>query len=124
MGQDVLKEMATISKLLQLTMRDTRAFTLAVERGYIVVTEDGQHLRWMLGSITLLAYFCGKLWCGDYSAYNRRLGTKVWRQGEKSLPVSELHRVFGINYIRQSRQNRKNHASPENFQLVDNLFDI
>jgi len=122
MGQSVLtKEMATLSKLLQVTMLHAEAFDAAVEKGYIVMTEEGT-LAWMLGSNTLLAYFCGRLWCGDKGMYSRRKKAMLWQMGEGVFPAVALGKVFGCTTLKQTRQRRKNMVLPEHFELVDQLF--
>lgn len=118
----VLERLAAHSRVLQLKMRNARAFEIAVEEGYIVVADDGQHLRWTLGSDVLLAYFCGRVWCGDRGFRSRRKGKCVWRLGDGVFPAAELGRLFGLSALKQKRNNRKNMALPGCYQLVDNLF--
>jgi len=103
-------------------MLDAQAFEAAVERGYIEAREDGT-LAWMLESNTLLAYFCGRLWCGDKGKYIRRKRAMVWQTGEKTFPAVSLGKVFGCNSLKQARMNRKNNVLPEQHELIDMLFD-
>ena len=123
MGHKVLKELAALSKMLQKTMLDARAFEMAVKEGYIEVADDGKHLRWMLGNKTLLAYFCGKLWCGDKGFRSRRNGGMTWLTGKGAFPGAELNRLFECSVLKQTRNNRRNLKLPEHYELVDALFD-
>jgi len=121
-GNTVLtKEMATLSKLLQVTMLHAEAFAKAVEKGYVKVREDGT-LAWTLKSNTLLAYFCGRLWCGDRGVYSRRKGAMLWQTGDGVFPAAALGKVFGCTSLKQTRHRRKNMVLPEHFELVDYLF--
>lgn len=124
MGQNILpNEMATLSKLLQLTMLHTTAFDTAVDKGYVEVREDGT-LMWMLESNTLLAYFCGRLWCGDKGTYSQRKHATLWHLGTQgAFPATALAKLFGCNSLKQTRQRRKNMALPERHELIDILFD-
>lgn len=117
------KEIATLSKMLRVTMSDEHAFVVAVERGLIKVADDGNHLKWTLGSKVLLAYFCGKMWAGDRGVYSVRKKRKVWRNGDMLFPGKELDRIFGLDSLKQMRHNRKNMPLPNYHYLVDNLFD-
>jgi len=107
--------------VLRKTMLHGEAFDAAVEKGYIVMTEDG-HLAWMLGSSTLLAYFLGRLFSGDYGRYSKVKDGKVWLRGKKAFPATELQELFGEPSLRKLRQNREGRLLPENYELVDLLF--
>lgn len=106
---------------LQSIMLNAHAFDMAVELRYIQLADDG-HLLWMLGSNTLLAYFLGRLFCGDYSRFSQRKGCCLWLTGDGVFPAADLQALFRINSLKDLRRKRKNLMSPENFQLVDNLF--
>jgi len=121
MEQSVHNELETLSKLLRLTMLNEKAFDKAVEQGYIEVREDGT-MEWMLESKTLLAYFCGRIWCGDYGKYSRRVGSTLWQLGDGVFPSARLERLFSVSLLRQTRNKRKNLALPEYHQLIDILF--
>lgn len=94
----------------------------AIDRNYISVNDDWT-LHWVAGGSTLLAYFCGKMWCGDYGKHIRRSGKTVWKSGMRHFPASELGRLFGIDGMKQIRYNRRDTALPECWQLIDELFD-
>lgn len=114
--------MIQISKILELTMTNSEALSKAVEKGYVEVREDGT-LAWMLESNTLLAYFCGRLWCGDKGMYSRRKKAMLWQVGDAAFPAVALGKVFGCTSLKQTRQRRKNMVLPEHFELIDYLFD-
>lgn len=124
MGLHVQSELATLTKQLQETMLNASAFDKAVAMGYIVMAEDGQHLVWALGNNALLAYFCGKLWCGDKGVFSRRKQAMLWSPGKLMFPAAQLNRTFGVTTLKQIRIKRKNLTLPRCFQLVDNLFDM
>ena len=115
--------MAALSKLLQQTMLDQEAFLVAVAKGYIVVGSDEEHLHWTLGGQTMLAYFCGRMWCGDCGRYSRRRHSMLWMQGQGTFPGAMLDRLFGTSVLKQTRQRRKKLPLPEYHQLIDLLFD-
>ena len=110
------------SKILQNTMLNTHAFTRAINQGFITPREDGT-LVWTLENHTLLAYFCGRLWCGDKGAYSRRKDAMLWQMGKKAFPAVALAKVFGINSLKQTRNRRKNMPLPVHAELIDTLFD-
>ena len=63
-------------------------FAKAIESGYI--EEVGSHYSWK-GTKALLAYMCGRIYCGDYPVF----------------PDVELNALFEQTGIGQSRQNRR-----------------
>lgn len=110
-----------LPRKLQVRMLNDSAFDMAVEEGYIQMTEDG-HLMWMLGNNTLLAYFLGRLFCGDSAYFSRGRGVGIWQKGEKVFPGAELQRLFGVNTLKQLRQKRCSRPLPEHYELIDKLF--
>ena len=107
--------------LLRLKMRNSEAFDKAVEAGYINVQDDGS-LKWTLGSQTLLAYFMGRLFCGDYGQYSRRKHAMIWQRGKGVFPAKALQALFEMKSLKRMRLKRVNEVLPENFQLIDSLF--
>ena len=108
--------------LLRLKMRNSEAFNKAISNGYIQPQDDG-HLKWTLGSQTLLAYFMGRLLCGDYGKFCKRKKAKVWVKGNRTFPDKNLCELFGVNTLKQLRQKRTLQAIPDYSELIDNLFD-
>lgn len=114
---------AALSQVLRVTMLDAQAWDRAVEQGYIEVRAEGG-LRWTLESQTLLAYFCGRLWSGDRGAYSRRKKAMVWIMGDQgTFPAAALGRLFGNTSLKQTRNRRRNMTLPEQFQIIDFLFN-
>ncbi len=107
--------------LLRLKMRNTEAFDKAVEAGYINVQDDGS-LKWTLGSETLLAYFMGRLFCGDFGQYSRRKNVMIWQRGNGMFPAKTLQTLFEMKSLKRIRLKRDKMPLPENFQLIDSLF--
>lgn len=115
-------EVAALVKQLPMKLRykaDPRVLTLAVEQCYIAIDEQGR-LRWLLESKTLLAYFCGRMWCGD-TPRNAR-GRQVWVQGGCSFPAKDLDALFAATNLRTLREKRKKSLLPTGAELVDTLF--
>ncbi len=111
----------TLPPLLQEAMLNSRAFEEAVSLGYIRPTTDGR-LVWTLGSKTLLAYFLGRLFCGDHGRYSERKRCMMWQLGSGTFPAKALHALFGLNTLFDLRRNRAEFSLPEHFQMVDRLF--
>ena len=104
-------------------MLDAKAFIRAVKEGYIVKGDEGVRLKWMLGSQTLLAYFCGRLWSGDKEQFSRRKGRMVWQTGTGVFPDAQLSRLFGSPALKQTRYRRRDLVLPAHHELVDRLFE-
>ena len=102
-------------------MRNSEAFNKAISNGYIQQQDDG-HLKWTLGSQTLLAYFMGRLLCGDYGQYSRRKHAMIWQRGKGVFPAKALQALFEMKSLKRMRLKRVNEVLPENFQLIDSLF--
>jgi len=122
MEQNKQDKVAALPKMLQITMLNAQAFEGAMNKGYIVIAEDGEHLEWTLGNKTLLAYFCGKMWCGDIGVYSARKKCMLWQCGKGAFPADALKHVFNTNVLATSRCRRKNMPLPQHFELIDNLF--
>lgn len=117
-----LSAVVVCDRLLQVTMLNAQAFHRAVQYGYIQVDQKG-NLHWMLGSTTLLAYFCGRMWCGDASRYSRRVQAGLWTFGKRQFPAASLNRTFGVTTLKESRNRRKNRTLPRGYEVIDSLFD-
>ena len=126
MGDNIqLEQLAELVKHLPIKLRSKgsiAALEAAVKQNYISVKED-HTLQWEAECKTLLAYFCGKAWSGDYSRYSRTCGKTIWKTGNIPFPSSEIDRLFNTNSLKQIRNNRKNTALPYRWQLIDELFD-
>ena len=79
-------------------------FAKAIEAGYI--EEVGSHYSWK-GTKALLAYMCGRIYCGDYPEYSKYEQKTFWEFGNGLFPDVELNALFEQTGIGQSRQNRR-----------------
>lgn len=93
----------------------------AIREDLIVMTDDG-HLRWNHESSTLLAYFCGRMWCGDKAVCCRHGSRKIWKRGNRPFLETELELLFGVPHLRQLREKRFFLTIPNDAQLIDSLF--
>lgn len=98
-----------------------KVFAKAIEAGYM--KEEGSHYKWNESKV-LLAYMCGRIYCGDISVYDKTDEKYYWKFGKYDFfPDSELKVLFGVSDIGQSRQNRKDLATPKKSQEIDKLFE-
>ena len=94
-------------------------FSKAVEAGYM--EEAGSHYSWK-GTKVLLAYMCGRIYCGDVPEYSKHEQKSFWKFGNGLFPDVELNALFEQTGIGQSRQNRRDMAVPANAGEIDKLF--
>lgn len=97
------------------------ALDKAVQAGLICIEDGVWH--WQHKSKTLLAYFCGRVWCGDMPRIDPVTRLNIWRKGCMLFPDKELQQLFQINNLRLSRKQRIDCAVPEGAEVIDNLFD-
>lgn len=98
-----------------------QVFALAIEKG--LMEEVGNHYKWN-ESKALLAYMCGRIYCGDYPKYSARDVKSYWKPGRTEFfPESDLNALFQETALGQSRQNRKGEAVPMGSKKVDDLFE-
>ena len=95
-------------------------FAKAVEAGYM--EEDCSHYRWRKGTKALLAYMCGRIYCGDVPEYSELDRKSFWKFGNGLFPDAELNALFEQTGIGQSRQNRRDMPVPANAGEIDKLF--
>lgn len=96
------------------------AWGRAVEQGFVAATEEGW--RWTAGSLTLLAYFCGRLACDDSVRRSKRCGY-VWVKGCGMFPGKSLNRLFGVGTLRQLRDKGLGQRAPDGHEAIDRLFE-
>lgn len=116
--------LAALVRQLPLKLRsraNADVLAAAVAEHVIDLTPEGQ-LVWRLGSKTLLAHFCGRMWCGDTLVYNPRRRSWRWQLGEGNFPEKDLCRLFGVQGLRNLRRQRDLCAPPCGFELIDRLF--
>lgn len=94
-------------------------FAKAIEAGYI--DEVGSHYSWK-GTKALLAYMCGRIYCGDYPEYSKYEQKTFWKFGNGLFPDVELNALFEQTGIGQSRQNRRDMPVPNNAGEIDKFF--
>lgn len=127
MGHSVRNEaMADLVKNLPMKLRvglRVEVLCAAVEEGFLTVTAEGK-LVWLLESKTLLAYFCGRMWCGDTPIYNKRVGGYVWVSGGARFPKKDLVALFGVGNLRTLREQRCTNVAllPVGWELVEKVF--
>ena len=94
----------------------------ALQEGLVTVTADG-HWQWQLESKTLLAYFCGRMWCGDTPIYSKRANGYIWQSGEGRFPRKDLVELFGVRNLRTLREQRYMGLLPIGWELVEKIFE-
>lgn len=106
---------------LVLTPKQQQAFSLAVERGYMTRGDDGTY-QWQLPKV-LLAYFLGRLFCGDYISTDNVAHRKEWTAGSKDLPERQLVRLLGLRAIAANRRTRLGKSMPNGYEKIEDLID-
>ena len=110
-----------LPKELKHRVRNMAALDKALNYGYIERLAD--HWEWTAGSKTLLAYFMGRLLCGDYPEMNRVTGRWRWHEGKGNFPDKELKELFGLGSLRSIRKNNFILRLPQGHEMIDSLFD-
>lgn len=110
-----------LPKELKHRVRNMAALDKALNYGYIERLAD--HWEWTAGSKTLLAYFMGRLLCGDYPEMNRVTGRWRWHEGKGIFPDTELKELFGLGSLRSIRKNNFILRLPQGHEMIDSLFD-
>lgn len=94
-------------------------FTRAIESGLMKQTPNGY--EWLTSQV-LLAYFCGKIFCGDFVKESRMDST--WKAGNEAFfPEKALAKLFNRPNIGTSRRKQLEGTPPKGYQTIDNLFD-
>lgn len=95
-------------------------FARALKAG--LMEEVDGHYKWK-ESKALLAYMCGRIYCGDKPGYDEREEKTYWKFGRTEFfPETELNALFGVKALGQSRTNRKDLAVPQGSNKIDDLF--
>ena len=108
-----------LPKGLKNRVRNMAALDKALQLGYVVPLAD--HWEWTAGSKTLLAYFMGRLLCGDFPKWGKVKG--LWMQGKGVFPDMELKRLFGVGSLRSLRKKGFFSPLPQGHEMIDSLFD-
>lgn len=114
---DVHKEVVLSGRLDTPLARTV--FAKAIEAGYM--EEANSHYSWK-GTKALLAYMCGRIYCGDTPEYSKIDRKSFWKFGTGLFPDTELNALFEQTGIGQSRQNRRDMAVPADAGEIDILF--
>ncbi len=98
-----------------------RVYAQAIEAGYM--KEQGSHYKWNESKV-LLAYMCGRIYCGDEPVYSDKEEKSYWKFGRQGVfPDTELSNLFEMPDLGQSRLNRKDLAVPLKTMEIDKFFE-
>ena len=93
-------------------------FNLAIEAGLMRQTANGY--EWTESQV-LLAYFCGKIYCGDYVKVGKMDST--WKAGNEAFfPEKALGKLFSRPNIGISRRKQLEGTPPKGYQKIEQLF--
>lgn len=97
-----------------------KIFMKAKDAGFIEI-EEGK-MKWKK-SIVLLAYMCGRIYCGDTPQYFKREQCNRWRFGKSGrFPDRPLQTLFEVKSIGQLRLNGRDMKVPDGSDVVDSWF--
>ena len=89
----------------------------------VKVFAKGSHYKWN-DSKVLLAYMCGRIYCGDKPVYSDMDEKSFWKFGRLGVfPDTELSNLFEMPDLGQSRSNRKDLAVPAKSKEIDKFFE-
>lgn len=89
-----------------------------------LIAKEGTHYKWSSNkNRVLLAYMCGRIYCNDKCEYDKVEKKYIWHSGKGVFPGSDLGHLFDEQNLSQYRQNRKGATAPEDFQIIDKLFN-
>ena len=92
-------------------------FGKAITKGYITLKTDGTY-EWNKTN-RLLAYMCGRLYCGDRVREDTSDYTTKYKKGRGTLPAKELKKLFGVDV----GKTRDNINVPGHYDIIDELFN-
>ena len=92
-------------------------FGKAITKGYITLKPDGTY-EWNKTN-RLLAYMCGRLYCGDRVREDKNDYTTEYKKGRGTLPAKELKKLFGADV----GKTRDNIDVPGHYDIIDELFN-
>lgn len=92
-----------------------KALKIAYKRGLIV--REGKVYRWTKAK-HLLAYFMGRLFCGDYIEKNTA-GKEVLKGGGRILPESSIGSFFNVGRISKYRADRMGEALTRDAEALE-----
>ena len=119
--QSVGDEGAVVLTGMLNTVLAVKVFAKAIEAGYM--SEKDSHYKWN-DSKVLLAYMCGRIYCGDKPVYSDMDEKSFWKFGRLGVfPDTELSNLFEMPDLGQSRSNRKDLAVPAKSKEIDKFFE-
>ena len=75
-------------------------------------------------SKVLLAYMCGRIYCGDKPTVSNIDDREFWKFGRTAFfPDTELNNLFDVSGLGQSRSNRKDLPVPTKSTEIDKFFE-
>lgn len=125
MEQDVQSELAELVNRLPKKIRqraDIDVIGAAIDENLMRITEDAR-LEWLMDSKTLLAYFCGRMWCGDKAHYYADCRLWQWEHAGVRFPEKALNCLFGEKNLRTLRKNRDMCEPPKGWRVVERIFE-
>lgn len=103
------------------TVLARKVFAAAIEAGYM--SENGACYKWNAEKV-LLAYMCGRIYCGDKPKWDKIADCNIWKFGREGFfPESHLHKLFQTTHLGQSRRGRKDLPTPLLSEEVDKFFE-
>lgn len=119
---DIVPEGVIIPKEIDTPLA-RKVFAKAIELD--LIEEDGHHYRWSeRESKVLLAYMCGRIYCGDKPDYNEQKRKNYWMPGKWSVfPDTALNNLFQTKDLSISRTNRVYDAAPHKSEMIDAIID-
>ena len=100
------------------TEAERKVFGMALQKGYMELV-DGKY-KWNK-SKSLLAYMCGRLYCGD--RIERVRNEDVLRRGMSGFPQYECMELFGCDVASYRHQQHNKGTIPNRFQLINAMFE-
>lgn len=102
---DTVPEGIIIPKDLDTSLA-RKVFSKAIDQGFM--REDGHYYRWNENeSKVLLAYMCGRIYCGDKPVRIVQTGKVIWEFGKFGFfPETGLNELFQTKDLGQSKSNR------------------
>lgn len=97
-----------------------RIFKRAITDEFMEI-QDGT-LKWNK-SVVLLAYVCGRIYCGDKPEFQKRKQKYYWRLGKGGrFPDGLLQKLFGVKNLGGARQKNRDTTVPDGAEQVDKWF--
>lgn len=106
-------------KSFKMSEQQMEAIKRALNNGCISDNGDGTYSSDLEDAS--LAYFCGRIFCGDYCV--AEAGKLVWKKGTTNFPNAILSPLFGKKNLGNSRSTRLNCPVPKDYQLINEIVD-